>query len=456
VKCGGTAGPLPPARPGRPVERGVQPMERIMTSELAEHAGEQVRLAGWVHHQRHLAQVSFLLLRDANGVAQIVIADESTRASTAALIAETVVEIEGTVVASARAPAGYEVHDPAITVLSAVKDLPPFELRRPVLNAQLPYLLDHAAVALRHPGIRAAFAISAASLAGFRATLDAMRFTEIQTPKIVGAATESGANVFELDYFGRRAYLAQSPQLYKQIMVGVFERVYETGPVFRAEPHNTARHLAEYVSLDAELGFIRDHRDVEVMLRSVLAGMVAAIEARAAEAVGLLGVELPRVPAEIPRIHFHDAQVMLETATGERVVGEPDLAPAHERWLGEWALAEHGSDFLFVEGYPMAKRPFYTHPEPARPEFSNSFDLLFRGIELVTGGQRLHCYDDYLAALDAPARVALGGYLEAFRHGMPPHGGFAIGLERWTAQVVGVPNVRQVTLFPRDINRLTP
>jgi nondiscriminating aspartyl-tRNA synthetase len=210
------------------------------------------------------------------------------------------------------------------------------------------------------------------------------------------------------------------------------------------------------VSLDAELGFIDDHRDVEAVLREVLAGMVAAIEERAAEALGLLAIDLPRVPTEIPRLHFHDAQVWLESVTGEQIVGEPDLAPAHERRLGEWALAEHGSDFLFVEGYPMAKRPFYTHPEPGRPEFSNSFDLIFRGIELVTGGQRLHRYDDYVAAVDATARQALDGYLEAFRSGMPPHGGFAIGLERWTARVVGVANVRQATMFPRDLNRLTP
>jgi nondiscriminating aspartyl-tRNA synthetase len=431
-------------------------MERTMTSDLAGHGGEPVRLAGWVHHQRHLAQVSFLLLRDASGIAQVVIDDESQRAYATTLLPETVVEVEGTVVASSQAPGGFEVHGPAIAVLGAPAEMPPFELRRPALSAQLPTLLDHAAVALRHPVIRAAFSISAASLAGFRSTLDAMGFTEIQTPKIVGAATESGANLFGLDYFGRRAYLAQSPQLYKQVMVGVFERVYETGPVFRAEPHDTARHLAEYVSLDAELGFIRDHRDVEAVLRAVLAGMVAAIEERAGDAVALLGLELPRVPDEIPRIHFEDAQRLIEAATGERVVGEPDLAPAHERWLGEYARAEHGSDFLFVEGYPMVKRPFYTHPEPGRPEFSNSFDLIFRGLELVTGGQRLHRYDDYLEVMDAPARVALDGYLDAFRHGMPPHGGFAIGLERWTARIVGVPNVRQVTLFPRDINRLSP
>jgi nondiscriminating aspartyl-tRNA synthetase len=431
-------------------------MRRIMTTELAGNVGARVRVAGWIHHQRHLANLSFLLLRDASGVAQVVIEDASVRDAAATLFPETVVAIEGTVVASSQAPAGFELHAPEITVLGASAAAPPFEMRRAELNATLPSLLDHAAVSLRHPRIRAALAISAASVAGFRSTLDGMGFTEIQTPKIVGAATESGANVFGLDYFGRPAYLAQSPQLYKQVMVGVFERVYETGPVFRAEPHDTARHLAEYVSLDAELGFIDDHRDVEAVLREVLAGMVAAIEGRASGAVELLALALPRVPDQIPRIHFRDAQLMLEAATGEQIVGEPDLAPAHERWLGEWALAEHGSDFLFVEGYPMAKRPFYTHPEPDRPEFSNSFDLLFRGLELVTGGQRLHRFDDYLAVVDAGARDALVGYLEAFRFGMPPHGGFAIGLERWTARVVGAPNVRQVTMFPRDVNRLSP
>ncbi|HUS61356.1 MAG TPA: aspartate--tRNA(Asn) ligase, partial [Acidimicrobiales bacterium] len=367
-------------------------MKRTMAAALTHHVGERVRLAGWVHHQRHLAHLSFLLLRDASGLAQIVIDDESVRRTAQELLPETVVEVQGVVAESTQAPGGVELHDPAIEVLARPAQTPPFEMRRPELNATLPSLLDHAAVALRHPRIRAAFALSAASLAGFRSTLDGMGFVEIQTPKIVGAATESGANLFEIDYFGRRAYLAQSPQLYKQIMVGVFERVYETGPVFRAEPHDTARHLAEYVSLDVELGFIQNHLDVEAVLRDVLAGMVEAVRTRAPDAVTMLGVELPHVPAAIPRIHFTDAQRLLERATGEDLGGELDLAPAHERWLGDWARAEHGSDFLFVEGYPMAKRPFYTHAEPGRPAFSNSFDLLFRGLELVTGGQRLHRY----------------------------------------------------------------
>ena len=431
-------------------------MERTWSTELVGRAGETVRLAGWLHHQRQLAQVAFVLLRDGAGVAQIVVSSEQQRARLAALLPETVLQVTGTVVASEQAPGGFEVHEEHVEVIAEPAAPPPFELRRPQIPAQLPTLLDHAAVALRHPRRRAAATIAAASTAGFRSTLDGLRFTEIHTPKVVASATEGGANVFPIDWFGRRAYLAQSPQFYKQTMVGVFERVYEVGPVFRAEPHDTARHLAEYISLDAELGFIRDHTDVMAVLRQVLTGMVEAIAARAPAAAAILGVELPVVPAEIPTVDFGDAQQMIESATGERVVGEPDLAPAHERWLGEWARGQHGSDFLFVVGYPMAKRPFYTHPKPTAPAASNSFDLLFRGVELVTGGQRLHRYDDYLAALGDIDLSPYEGYLEAFRHGMPPHGGFAIGLERWTARITGAANVREVTLFPRDLQRVTP
>jgi len=236
-------------------------------------------------------------------------------------------------------------------------------------------------------------------------------------------------------------------------MVGVFERVYEVGPVFRAEPHDTVRHLAEYVSLDAELGFIEDHRDVLRVLREVLAGMVGAIRRYAAPAVELTGARVPVVPDDIPVIHFRDALKLVGAPADE-----PDLAPEHERALGAWALAEHGSDFLAVEGYPMAKRPFYTHPWSGDARWSNSFDLLFRGLELVTGGQRLHRPSDYDAAIRARGEdpAAYAAYLQAFAHGMPPHGGFAIGLERWTGRLVEAANVREVTLFPRDLHRLTP
>ena len=423
--------------------------ERVLSTDLVGRVGESVRVAGWLHHQRQLARVAFVLVRDRRGIVQVVVEDAGLRAELDGLPPETVVAVEGTAVRSDQAPGGVEIHGPRVQVIARPSGPPPpFELRRPELNAQLPTLLDHAAAALRHPRRRAIIKVAAASVAGFRAALDALDFTEVHTPKLVASATETGANVFAVDYFGRRAYLAQSPQFYKQTMVGVLERVYEVGPVFRAEPHDTARHLAEYVSLDAELGFIGDHTDVMAVLRSTLAGMV--------DAVAALDVAPPEVPAEIPRVDFTAAQHMIEAGTGEPTVGEADLAPAHERWIGEWARREHGSDFVFVTGYPAAKRPFYTHPDPARPGFTNSFDLLFRGIELVTGGQRLHRYDDVIAALGDQDPGPLAGYLDAFRYGMPPHGGFAIGLERWTARLVGAANIREVTLFPRDLNRLSP
>jgi nondiscriminating aspartyl-tRNA synthetase len=414
-------------------------VQRTHVEELGERAGERVRVAGWLHHQRQLSKLTFLLLRDRSGIVQVVIDRPETIAELAELQSESVLEVEGLAVAAPQAPGGIELHEAELRVVATAAAPPPVDLRPAVPREQLPTRLDHAPVALRHPRSRATFELAAASVAGFRATLDRLGFVEIQTPKVVGSATESGANVFRLDWFGRPAFLAQSPQFYKQTMVGVFERVYEVGPVFRAEPHDTPRHLAEYVSLDAELGFVRDHFDVMAVLRDVVAGMVEGMRERAPRAVELLGIELPVVPAEIPWVHFSD--------TG---VDDVDLAPADERRLGE----EYG-EFVFVTGYPMAKRPFYTHPEPGRPEHSNSFDLIFRGLELVTGGQRLHRYEDYLAALDGRTE-GYEGYLETFRHGMPPHGGFAIGLERWLARLLEVPNIRETTLFPRDLNRLAP
>lgn len=433
-------------------------LQRIRTTELRQAAGQTVRLAGWLHRLRRLSAVSFLILRDGVGTAQIVIEDTELADRLERLNAESVLAVEGLAVATAQAPGGVEVRAPRIEVISEAASPPPFDLFRPTIPALLPTILDHAAFSLRHPRHRALFRLHAASLKGYRSALGQLGFVEVCTAKIVASATEGGANVFEIDYFGRPAYLAQSPQFYKQVMVGVFERVFEVGPVFRAEPHDTARHLNEYVSLDAEMGFIEDHTSVMGVLTRVVAGMVETLREEEAAALALLGVELPEVPAVIPSIHFTEAQELIARGTGEDPRGKPDLEPAHERWLGEWAKREHGSDFLFVTGYPMVKRPFYTHPDPARPDYSNSFDLIFRGLELVTGGQRLHRYEDYLAALAArgldPAPYA--GYLEAFKHGMPPHGGFALGSERWVARLAELPNVRETTLFPRDVHRLEP
>jgi nondiscriminating aspartyl-tRNA synthetase len=410
-------------------------MQRILSSELALHIGERVTLAGWVNRRRELKSVSFLILRDRAGLAQVVVPTGLEMPPE-----ETVVQVTGIVAANEIAPGGVEVVEPEITLLSGVEHQTPFEIFRPTLSPALPVQLEHAPLSLRHPSRRDGLKIGAEVTKAFRETLDGLGFTEIFTPKIVGSATESGSSVFTLDYFGQPAYLAQSPQFYKQLMVGVFERVYEVGPVFRAEKHDTTRHLAQYTSMDAELGFIEDHHDVMRVLRDVMAGMFGRVS----------DIE---VPEEVPAVHFTEAL---------RITGadpsEPDLAPADERALCEWALREHGTDFLYVTGFPLESKPFYTHPDPLRPGYTNGFDLLYKGLELVTGGQRLHRYEDYVAELARRGEPIepVRSYVESFKVGYPPHGGFAIGLERLVAKLTGAANVREITAFPRDLHRVSP
>lgn len=434
-------------------------MQRIRTIEAPQHLGQQVQICGWLHAVRNLGRITFLVIRDGFGTIQVVVPPGSDNpiASSDALV-ESVVCVGGELREEPRAPGGVELGASRIELVSAVEEPVPVPINKPALEATLPVMLDHAPVCLRQPKRRALFRLSAGVMAGFRRALTERGFTEIQTPKLVASATEGGANVFPVEYFGETAYLAQSPQFYKQTMVGVFERVFEVGPVFRAEPHATARHVNEYVSLDVEFGFIEDHTTVMALLNEVIAGIMAHLEAHHGGELATLELELPEVPESIPRVEFRRAKELCFERTGEDRREEPDLTPSEERCLGRWAGEEHGSAFVFVTGYPLAKRPFYTHPNPEEPECSNSFDLLFRGTELVTGGQRLHRYADYLEALDARgmAHEPFASYLEAFRYGMPPHGGFAIGLERFLMQLTGAKNLKEVTLFPRDTNRLTP
>ena len=432
-------------------------MERTLIANLGPRVGEKVLIAGWMHNFRRLSKFGFLLLRDASGIAQIVV-EKDQLDSLAAIQDESVLQVEGLVVAEKNAASGYEIHQPVITIISPVTEAVPFPINKAVFNVNLDTFLDNATFGLRHPDRKATFALSAALMAAFRSHLNENGFTEVTTPKIVASATESGANVFALDYFHRKAFLAQSPQFYKQIMVGVFERVFEVAPVFRAEPHSTARHLNEYVSLDVEFGFIRDHHDVMEVLGGLIRAMLKYLQTHNQRELEQLKVRMPLAPDKFPSIYFPDAQKVILERYGEDCSHEPDLSPQHERWLGEWALQEYQSDYLFVTGYPMAKRPFYTHPNPADPRYANGFDLLFRGIELVTGGQRLHRYEDYVQALQQRGLPLepFEGYLETFRFGMPPHGGFAIGLERFLMQLLGVSNLRETTLFPRDMDRLTP
>lgn len=433
-------------------------LQRTLTSELGAHVGERVYLMGWLHRLRTMGGVNFLVLRDRAGIAQAVLGPDDLKPLDG-LLAETVIAVTGRVVVAPQAPGGYELYEPRVEVISPVRDATPFALYKDKVRASLPVFLDHAVIGHRSLERRAVLRLQSGVMQGFREVLRARGFTEIQTPKLVGTSTESGANVFPVEYFGRTAYLAQSPQFYKQIMVGVFENVFEVGPVFRAEPHATSRHLNEYVSLDVEFGFIKDHFDVMALLSDVIRAILGHLKANHTADLNLLDVDMPDMPDTVPWIHFSEAQQMLHDQFGvDDALGEPDLTPEHERILGQWAREQYGSDFLYVTGYPMVKRPFYTHPDPADARYSNSFDLLFRGLELVTGGQRLHRYSDYL---DAARRFkypleAFEDYFEAFKYGMPPHGGFAIGLERFITQLLCLDNVRMAALFPRDLNRLTP
>ncbi len=430
---------------------------RTLAADLINHVDEQVTLRGWLHTRRDLGGVAFIVLRDRSGHAQCIVEGDALREALAHLQVESVLALTGTVAADARARGGAELRVAQVEVLSPVLEPPPFEINRAELKPSIDILLDHAAVALRHQSRAATGRLLSGLVAAWREALRARSFVEIFTPKLVGSATEGGANVFEVRYFERQAYLAQSPQLYKQMLVGVHERVFEIGPVFRAEPHATSRHLNEYISLDLEFGFIDNHRDVMALVEVVLRDVMAQLQETNAAELELLNVRMPNFDT-FPILTFVEALELIYREFGEDARHEDDLSPQHERWLGEWALREHNADAIFVEGFPMSKRPFYTMPDPEQPETSRSFDLLFRGLELITGGQRQHRHDDLTAELRKRwmRPQPFEGYLEAFQYGMPPEGGCAFGLERFVAQLIGAANIRDVRPFPRDINRLLP
>ena len=377
---------------------------RVWSTELKEHVGERVELQGWLLNHRPLSRVDFVILRDGKGVCQIVVNDEAERAEVAKWFDETVFTVEGTPKLNEQAPGGVELVDPTFTLVAATPEPPPVNLRVPELKEQLPFQLDHAAVSLRHPRRRAVFRLGALSLAGH--PRDARRRRLRRDPDAEDRRVrhrDAAPTSSRIDYFGRPGYLAQSPQFYKQMMVGVFERVYEIGPVFRAEPHDTVRHLAEYVSLDVELGFIDDHLTSWPCCRDLLAGMVAAMQERRRARARAARPHAARRARRRSRTSTSSTRRSSSSGeTGEKAcVGEPDLAPAHERCarrVGRCASTAPTS--CSSSATRWSKRPFYTHPNPERPEYSNSFDLIFRGLELVTGGQRLHRYDDYVAVLE--------------------------------------------------------
>lgn len=421
---------------------------RVLVRDLKEHVGKRVELWGFLHWRRDLGKIQFLLLRDRTGIVQVVTGGSRLP------LPESSLKVRGVVVESPKAPGGLEVQAEAIEVLSPALEPTPVEIPKEEWRAHPDTLLEYRYVTLRGEKARAPLKVQAALVRGFRRYLDRQGFTEIFTPKVVRAGAEGGSGLFGVDYFEKRAYLAQSPQLYKQIMVGVFERVYEVAPVWRMEEHHTSRHLNEYLSLDVEMGFIENEEEVMRLEEALLQEMLEEALTGAGDEIRLLGAEWPSFPQDIPRLTHKEARRILREELGYPV-GQ-DLSEEAERLLGEYAKRRWGTDWLFITKYPQALRPFYTYPEPDGT--TRGFDLLFRGLEITSGGQRIHRYEELLESLRAKGMDPEGfqGYLEVFKYGMPPHGGFAIGAERLTQKLLGLPNVRYARAFPRDRHRLTP
>jgi nondiscriminating aspartyl-tRNA synthetase len=428
-------------------------MPRTLSSEVAEHIGEPVTVKGWLHNVRSLGGVVFALVRDRTGLMQAVTEDAADADLLRGLGSESVVSISGRVAQEPRAPGGVEVRIERIEVIACVEKALPLEINKALISAGLETQLNHRAVSLRSPRARAIFRVQHEVTLSFSEFLAGQGFTCIHTPKLVSAAAEGGADVFEVDYFGRPVYLAQSPQLYKQMLVGVYERVFEIAPAYRAEKHDTARHTNEFTSLDLELGFIESHEDVMEVENAWLCYLATRLRERCEEEFEVLGARIPEVPERIPRARLSEVQAAIG-----RCGGEPDLDPEGERLASAWAHDRFGCEWLFVTHYGVEKRPFYTMPDPEAPHLTRSFDLLFRGWETTTGGQRLHRIEDYRAKLRAIGSdsESYDFYLAAFEYGLPPHGGLGAGLERLTARLLDLRNVREANLFARDRTRVSP
>jgi nondiscriminating aspartyl-tRNA synthetase len=429
-------------------------VQRTFIAEISASTPPEVRLRGWVHRLRVLGKTAFLILRDASGEAQCVIASDALKSQH--LKAEDVIEILGNVRADHRSKAGFEVDISEIRVLNRAGLSLPFQSAADVAGIGLETLIQYRPLALRTESVGGIFRMQAAILGAFRDALNRRRFTEIVTSKIVSGGTEGGSNLFEIKYFDRVAYLAQSPQFYKEHGVAGLERVYETAHVYRAEPHASSRHLTEYYSLDVEFGFIDGPEDVIQLERELLTDMFENLNRKHAQAIQKSRGELLPSMMGVPCWEFDECLEKLRAEFGRTDLVD-DLDPEAERQLCALAQKAKGIPAVFVLGFPLAARPFYTAPRGSHGAAS-SFDLLFHGLEITTGGQRLHSRTDLEAALRLrgmePANFE--SHLAMFDLGMPPHGGFAIGLERLTCQVLNLPNVRQAVLYPRDRYKLTP
>lgn len=429
-------------------------MGRINIENLNNHLGEKVLIKGWVHRIRKLKAITFVILRDRTGMVQCVL--DNAFIDLGVLKLESVISIEGEVKEGNNTLNTYEVIIEKLDILSEVKEELPIEINKKELEVNLDTMLNHRVLSLRQEKKNAIFKIQGLVAQGFREFLIKEGFTEIFTPKIVAEGAEGGTEMFEVKYFENKAYLAQSPQFYKQMMVGAgYERVFEVGAVYRAEQHNTNRHLNEYISMDFEMAFIDSEEDVMRMEENLLKYILRKLEEEGLKYLKVLEVELPKIEESIPRLRFSEALEILKNEYGKTDL-EGDLDPEGEKLIYKYAKENLGSEFLFLTHYPRRKRPMYTMP--CGEEETYSFDLLFRGLEITTGGQRIHNYSMLIDNIRYKGLKPENyeGYTDTFKYGMPPHGGLAIGLERITAQLLSLANVRETSLFPRDRTRLTP
>ncbi len=426
-------------------------------TEKMPEIGLETVMAAMVHSIRDMGEIVFVILRKREGLYQAVYEKSERKPWMEGLREGQAVRVTGMVKEEARAPHGMEIRLSDVEILSSPKEPLPLAIDKWKLNTSLEANLNRRAIALRNVRERAKFKIQEGICRGFREFMTSQGFTEIHTPKLGAKSAEGGANLFKLQYFHRPAVLAQSPQFYKQMMVGVFDRVFETGPVFRAEKHNTKRHLNEYTSLDFEMGYIESFMDICQMETSMLQYVMGLLEREYKKELELLKITLPNVE-KIPYVRFDEAKRLVSEKYHRAIRTPHDLEPEEEALIGEYFKSEYGADFVFVTHYPSKKRPFYAMDDPEDKEATLSFDLLFGGLEITTGGQRIHDYDALLEKIEEKGMDTDGmeDYLDCFKYGMPPHGGLGIGLERLTMKLIGEDNVREACLFPRDMTRLKP
>jgi nondiscriminating aspartyl-tRNA synthetase len=433
---------------------------RILSKDLKTHIGETVTIQGWVHKKRLLGGLTFINIRDRGGLTQVVIKDKDEVEKLRGLQIGTVLEVQGSAVDEPRAPGGVELHDATLTVMVAVTDEPPVEIDKPLSHKpeNLDTLFDNRVIGLRNLQETKIFKIRSELERYIREYLHGQDFTEINTPKLVAGNAEGGAEVFKTDYFGKEATLAQSPQLYKQIMVGVFERVFEVAPAFRAELSATTRHVSEVTMLDVEMGFIVDHNDILNLAQDLVYNVLTRVYEEHADALKSWNAPELTLKPEFPRYTMAEIHQMFTKATGKDTTKELDLTPEEEKWICEYTKKNEGCEAVFATNLPAEKMKFYHMANDDGT--ARSADLLFRGVEISTVPQREHRYDKLVEQMQKagvdPEAPGFAAYVAAFKHGLPAHGGFGFGIDRFAEKVIGLNNIKEAILFPRDINRLAP